>query len=305
MLDSIMPHLSISDDGLRFGRYLVISFHRTVRVPEIDGNFPLPPTFGRFPLQSVASADDTIGLDLAIPMRKREALWIAFEGPDWRPNAVKVGLGNVNAIDGGRWDDPLHDDPQNYVVTGGQFWLDGVNAGDGFVRQFVATTYGKGMTVEEQLGSGHSGDIRLEVFDPKPGLFPDKAPPTGSAAVGAAMPMGAPPLGLGAGGRIKQKIHKDPHGVGTWDPGRSAVARVRLLDPGSFAALTGRTAPPSPIDASAYIQLGLPWFDLYEDDVENVAAAKALRQLKSLGQSEQDENSGVKNLTIHRLRRDG
>jgi hypothetical protein len=297
-----MSRFSIKDDGLCFGRHLVISFHRTVRVPEIHGNSPLPPTFGRFPLQRIQWTDNEYGLDVAIPIRNREALWIAFEGPDWRPNAVKVSLGKVNAIDGGRWDDPLRKEPQNYLVTGRQFWLDGVNAGDGFVRQFVATNYGEGVTVEEQLGSDESGEIRLEAFDPKPGLFPDEPPP--SAAPATVMPMGAPPLGLGAGGRIKQKIYKDPYGVDTWDPDSSAVTRVALLDPASFAALTGRMAPPSPIDAATYVALGLPWFDLYEDDIEDVAAAEAFRQLKPLSQPEQDKQLGVKDLTIRRLRRD-
>src|SRR5262249_41355414 len=127
----VMCQVSVIDDELKFGRYLRVSFHRTLRVPETEKNYPLPPTFGRFPLAHLAADADP--LQLAIPIRRREALWIAFEGPNWRPNAVKVELGAVNAIDGRPSEPGLRIDPQNYIVTGAQFWLDGVNAGDGFV----------------------------------------------------------------------------------------------------------------------------------------------------------------------------
>ena len=35
-----------------------------------------------------------------IPMYQREALWISFSAASWKPNAVTVSVGGVNAISG-------------------------------------------------------------------------------------------------------------------------------------------------------------------------------------------------------------
>jgi hypothetical protein len=35
-----------------------------------------------------------------IPMYQREALWLAFGGAYWKPNAVKIGVGKINAVSG-------------------------------------------------------------------------------------------------------------------------------------------------------------------------------------------------------------
>jgi hypothetical protein len=164
-----MLQVQITDDSLRIGKQLTLSFHRTLRIPDDKRHYPLPPTFGRFPLAAFGAALPVGFAEAAIPIRNREALWIAFEGPTWRPNAVKVGLGTVNAVNGGAWTEPLRDEPQNYIVTDKQIWLDGVNVGHGHVRQFVATTLGEGLTVEEQVGGTQWGHIRIEVFEPKPG----------------------------------------------------------------------------------------------------------------------------------------
>ena len=40
------------------------------------------------------------------------------------------------------------DTDQNYVAIPKQKWLDGINCGDGYIRQFVAMPLGKGYTVE-------------------------------------------------------------------------------------------------------------------------------------------------------------
>ena len=43
------------------------------------------------------------------------------------------------------------DDPQDYIVYPDQHWLDGINIGEDFIRQFVATPVGLGDTIEAQL----------------------------------------------------------------------------------------------------------------------------------------------------------
>lgn len=280
-----MYPVSLIEDALQFGDIVRISFHRTLRVPETDRDYPLPPTFGRFPLAELIS--DTGHCEFAIPIRRREALWIAFEGPDWRPSAVKVGIGAVNAIDGRSWEEGLRSNPQDYIVTGTQYWLDGINAGDNFVRQFVATPFGEGLTVEEQAARVLEGTIRIEVFEPKPGRFPDAhdAAEPSEPTYGSA---GEPPLGLGAGGRIRQKIHADRYGPDTWDLTSSALAVVRLLDAASFESLSGRAAPPSPIDAATYSRLGLPWFKLYEEEATDIQPAELFRHIRTISSFEKE-----------------
>ena len=72
-------------------------------------------------------------------------------------------------------------------------------------------------TIEAQLrGQTTPAGLQLRLYEPHPGRFPEEAP---LGAPGARPAAGA--MGLGAGGRIAQRIHKDPFGLAAWDP-RSA-----------------------------------------------------------------------------------
>ena len=86
-----------------------------------------------FPVRRVADYADRVprpGASTArvLPMYQREAMWLNFHGT--APNAVKVAIGKVNAISGEPYHQRLDDD---YVVVPPQPWLDGINAGDGFI----------------------------------------------------------------------------------------------------------------------------------------------------------------------------
>ena len=59
-------------------------------------------------------------------------------------------IGKVDALTGKRWSERLTKRPQNYLVCPDQPWLDGINAGEGFIRQFVAMPLGMGYTIEGQ-----------------------------------------------------------------------------------------------------------------------------------------------------------
>ena len=68
--------------------------------------------------------------------------------------AVKIGTGKINAVTGKAWKFKhisTSNKDQNYVSLPKQPWLDGINCGDGYIRQFVAMPLGKGYTVEVQL----------------------------------------------------------------------------------------------------------------------------------------------------------
>ena len=91
-------------------------------------------------------------------------------------------------------------------------------------------------------------------------------------------------LGVGAGGKIAQKIYPDPFGLDTWDAENSGAVFVHLLSVGQYVELTGRKPPPSPVDARTYTEHGLPWFELYEEDRGDVAASDSLARVRTVGE---------------------
>ena len=288
-----MWQLQLRNNRLHFGKYFSVSLQRTLRIPDDGRVYPLPPGLGLFPIIDVASLAGSLPPswhqhDFVVPVYQREALWIGFDGPDWRPNAVKVGAGKVNAVSGGTWDHVLHDQPQDYLVCPQQPWLDGINAGENLIRQFVAMPLGHGYSVEAQLtGVEEHGGIQLVVYESKPGKFPDEPPPRSSSpsiSFAAAMEMG-----LGAGGRMKQKIYPDPFGLATWDETNYASAFVHLVNSEHYRELTGHEPPPTPISAQTYSAHGLPWFDLYDESLADVTAPESLTGIKSISEIDREK----------------
>jgi hypothetical protein len=285
---------AVAGGRVRLGERMTVSFQRTLRVPDDGRPYPLPPSLGPFPLQRVEDHADRIPDawrregGVFLPLYQREALWLGFDGTAWKPNAVKVGVGRINALSGEPWDERLRAAPQDYLVCPDQPWLDGINAGDGLVRQFVAMPLGLGYTVEAQLGGAEDfGGIQLAVYEPRPGRFPDRPPPApGGPALGEPRPRAAArggEMGLGAGGRITQRIYPDPYGLDAWQPAPAARLSVHLLNSEQYTEVTGRPAPPTPVSARLYTEHGLPWFALYDEAKGTIAAAEKLTRVRSVG----------------------
>jgi GTP-binding nuclear protein Ran len=98
----------------------------------------------------------------------QEAMWMNFTGVEEHAKAIKIGVGKVNALSGEPWKEGLDGEIQPYVVVPDQKWLDGVNAEDGCIKQFVAMPLGKGYTVEAQItGEETFGGIQIAVYDGK------------------------------------------------------------------------------------------------------------------------------------------
>ncbi len=293
-----MPDVSIEPGGIRLGRHVRVSFQRTLRIPDDGRRHPLPPGLGVFPVLPVPDgAARVLGTaepgDALVPMYQREALWLGFDVPPWRPHAVTVAIGRVDAVSGGPEGGELSDDPQNYLVCPPQPWLDGINAVDGGVRQFVAVPLGVGATVESAVtGEERFGGLQITVYEPRPGLFPDAPPPTPAPgaspaqAPGGAQAPGA--MGLGAGGVMAQKVYADPYGLDTWDPRSARRAVIQIVDSLRFRELTGAPPPPTPVSAESYTAAGLPWFSLYDEDTAHVAPAEALRRAATVAERDRE-----------------
>ncbi len=225
------------------------------------------------------------------------------------PAALQVGAGKVCAVSGRPWSERLSRDPQNYVALPRQPWLDGINSGSGTVRQFVAVPLGLGATVEGQVtGEEVWGGVQLQSFPleeasadrvaggrarpPHPAEQDDRrgygaAGPwprwrRGPRRAGRRGPGRPPAMGLGVGGRCARRS--------TGTSGRSRTGRkpagrvfVHLVTPPEWRRITGEAPPPSPVDRAAYTRAGLPWFDYYDQDAEDLAPTDTLGAVKPVG----------------------
>jgi hypothetical protein len=287
-----MLQVTVGRQRVRIGARFSVSFQRTLRIPDDGRVYPLPPGLEAFPIRRVQDYSDRVPArwrehgGVFIPMYQREALWLGFDGALWKPNAVKIGVGKINAVSGGPWDVQLHGEPQDYLVCPDQPWLDGINAGSGVIRQFIAMPLGLGYTVEAQVtGAEEFGGIQILVYEPRPGRFPDRPPPArqpGPRVLATAAPKGAGEMGLGAGGQMKQKIYPDPSGIDTWDPENSGEIFVHILNSEQYREVTGRKPPPTPVNARTYTEHGFPWFDLYDESRGDLSAPDRLAKIKSV-----------------------
>lgn len=281
---------------------------RTLRVA-YDRTSDLPAGLGRFPIYSVADFRSGVPSEwqdgfFFMPMYQSEALWLNFDrgSVHGEPYALIVAAGAINAISGRKMTEArLAGDPQNYVAIPPQRWIDGWKNEDGTVCQFVAAPLGSGETMEGQItGEEKTGGIQLAVFKPKPGQnvilepFPYEHIVAGSplalyelATLGGGtrdsgtksfgMPVS---MGLGRGGRIRQKIHGDPYGLAVWNELSSGSSCVYLVNSEVFRQITDRDPPHRPFTRQDYNTHGIPWFELYEEHAVDVAGSPAFAGTK-------------------------
>lgn len=283
-----------------------IDFQRTLRIPDSDETYPLPPGLGRFPVRHVedhaerlpASTTDRGGVIL--PMWQAEAMWLNFSnfGPEWDldfPVAIKVAAGKINAVTGEAWRPGLHRDPQDYMVSPEQPWLDGFAVEKGVIRQFVAMPLGDGYSVEEQLtGEAEWGGLQIAVVPLKADVWQAKRraweeekrrsrirSEAASSAYYVCRSEPAP-MGLGAGGRMRQIIYPDQFNLEDWDVAAADRVFVTLLHAKDWKAVTGEAAPNEPPTAKEYSDAGLPWFEYYGKDQGALPGGANLGVVKSV-----------------------
>lgn len=301
--------IQLRDDTLTFsfpdihpGARLDISFQRTLRIPDDDRDWPLPPGIGHFPLRKVDDFAERAPKPwlahggVMLPMYQAEAMWLSFDpayvsGHETRyPFAIQIAAGKVNAASGEAWSDKLVAEPQSYLVAPQQPWLDGFCVEKGIIRQFVAMPLGAGYSAEEQLtGRAETGGLQILVRPMQRAEFERRFPkarrrrsvpePNMICCAPACMP----DMGLGAGGRMRQSIETDPFGIDAWDTARSRCF-VHLANALVWNAITGEQPPHPAPTAATYTRSGLPWFDWYDERSRPIDGATRLALLKTIRQ---------------------
>lgn len=281
---------------------LRIDFQRTLRIPDDDKTYPLPPGLGSFPLRHVddfASGVPEQWLSrggVLLPMYQSEAMWLNFSS-DY-PFAVKIAAGKINAVNGEEWkDDGLNPDEQDYVVVPGQPWLDGYCVDKGHIRQFVAMPLGSGYSAEEQLtGKAEHGGIQIVAYPIKPEVFErmravrSSGPEPMYQALDATMyskGMGAPAsaapdMGLAPGGMMAQEIYDDHHDFENWKTDTFSRCFVHLTNSLVWRSITKEDPPTTPPTSAEYTRAGLPWFEYYDESKVALKGSERLKGLKSV-----------------------
>jgi hypothetical protein len=298
-----MSTVTVDRDALIFEGGFRVVFQRTLRIPDDGRTYPLPPGLGPFPICRVDDYRDRVPAawvdrgGVFIPMYQREALWLSFSSGSL-PHALKVAVGQINAVSGKSWNQQLDARANDYLVCPPQPWLDGINSGSGYIRQFVAMPLGMGYTVEGQVsGEEKYGGIQIIVYPPKPGRIPEVEGyrymtkglnflAHSKSAVRSAE------MGLAAGGKMKQKIYPDPHGVDVWDQDKCSRVYVHIVNSMTYREITGNEPPSTPISARTYSQHGLPWFDLYDDHLGDIAPSPVLQQVKPIKEKDKEHGFG-------------
>ena len=280
-----------------------VQLQRTLRIPDDDRDYPLPPGLGAFPLRHVDDFPNRVP-DLwlrhggvMLPMYQSEALWLNFSaGGHSRspyPVAVKVATGKIDAVTGESWQDGLHRDPQDYMVIPEQPWLDGYCVEKGTIRQFVAMPLGNGYSAEEQItGKAEHGGIQIMAYPMKAEAYEAylarkqaqvRAAQDDMVMYSLAMPeAAAPDMGLAPGGRMTQEIYEDPFDFDVWDTRHSSRCFVHITNSLVWKAIPGEGPPTPPSTSREYAEAGLPWFDYYGGDLTALEGSSALAGLKSV-----------------------
>jgi hypothetical protein len=297
---------------------LHVEFQRTLRIPDDDRDYALPPGLGRFPLRHVDDFAQRVPAPwlrrggVMLPMYQSEAMWLNFRSPSGYPFAVKVSAGKVNAVTGDAWIDGLVRRPQDYLSIPAQPWLDGFCVEKGVIRQFVAMPLGAGYSVEEQLtGDAEHGGVQLLVHPLKASAWKPRPARLQSSdlVMMSACELPAFDMGLSAGGRMRQEVYDDPQRFSDWDTAHRGRCFVHLANALVWRAITGDVPHTVPPTAAEYTRAGLPWFEYYDADRTALEGGDGLRGVKSvteIGKAKGDvplpENESVEPGNIVKLR---
>ena len=286
-IELIEDQLIFRFPGVHSEAELAIGFQRTLRIPDDNHSYNLPPGLERFPLSRVDDFPDNLPDSwnehggVFFPMYQSEALWINFRA-DY-PMAVKIAAGKVNAVTGEAWEEKLSGETQDYLVVPEQPWLDGFCVEKGLIRQFVAMPLGEGYTPEEQLtGEAEHGGLQIAVYPMDRSRYEEMHRISEGMLRDIPPCAAAPDMGLAPGGLMRQEIYDDPHGIHAWERSVASRCFVHIVNSVTLFEMTGCQPPGNPQTAQDYTDAGLPWFDYYGGDLKALEGANKLAGLDSV-----------------------
>ncbi|AZZ80235.1 hypothetical protein C5O27_03255 [Gordonia alkanivorans] len=279
---------------------LHIRVYRTLRVPDDETTYGLPPGIGSFSLinaGTVAHRPRTwAGSDVLLPMWQAEAAWFSFNSPEDYPFLVRISVGGINAVTGDDFSDAVDFLGEDYFEVPEQPWLDGFRVDEKTVRQFVAMPLGGGYTAAEQLSGADDGRVRIQVTPLRSSTWNERV-----AARRVALPLSAPDMmnlcaeapeatgamGMGAGGSITQSIATPVEPRTNWDTDATGAAVLRIINSADWEGLTGTAPHHAPPTIEEYLQYGYPWFEWYDDSLARRGGSKLtdLKTVKEIGDS--------------------
>ena len=261
---------------------LFITVHRTLRVPDDDTTYGLPPGLGSFQLTDVGQVRSRVGGwspgDVLLPMWQAESAWFSFSAPSDYPFLVRMSVGGVNAVTGDDFTGEVDFTAEDYFEVPTQPWLDGFRVDKTTVRQFVAMPLGKGYTAAEQLTGVDDAALRIQVTPLKGETWDRRQARQRTVAdFGDGMaPMAAPgsAMGMGAGGSITQSVAVPIEPKENWAIGAQTQATLRIINSMQWQTLTGSPPHHAPPTITEYQQHGYPWFEWYDDSLARQGSSK-------------------------------
>ncbi len=313
--------LTMRDDKLVFrfpdvheDANLRMDFRRTLRVPDDGKTYPLPAGLGSFPLRHLEDFGEKLPEKwrqrggALMPMYQSEAMWIDFSGS--YPMAVIIAAGKINAVTGKPWVDGLNDDPQDYVTTPRQPWLDGFATGEDQVKQFVASRLGDGQTAEEQLtGAAEFGGLQIIVYPLKLEIYEQeradrkrRQQESQYLEIPTFLRRGSPSqaMGLGLGGSISQSVYKDERGSDVWDKSSSRCF-VHIINSQEWQDITNEPVPHTPMKKADYKKQRIPWFSYYDDRATALSGSPILQKLKTFAHFQEPGSEAMQSMKISKL----
>ncbi|MFG2944425.1 hypothetical protein [Streptomyces adustus] len=112
---------------------------------------------------------------------------------------------------------------------------------------------------------------------------PGAAPRPGGAPRPAGARRAAAAMGLGVGGSMRQEVYRDDRPAKDWAAEPAGRVFVHLVTPPEWRRITGEEPPPSPVDRAAYTRAGLPWYDYYDEEAEDLAPTDTLGDVQPVG----------------------
>jgi hypothetical protein len=77
-----------------------------------------------------------------------------------------------------------------------------------------------------------------------------------------------------------KSLTSDVYGIETWDEAACAELFIHIVSPKTWYAMTGEPPPPTPVTFRAYQAAGLPWFQIYDEDLPGIAASPELERIR-------------------------